>query len=244
MNLVGSTQVVSAVFTRVFTQCAVFTAQNHVLKGRRELVMESDSGSQTEARGQIGRTIGIRHRVKKTAKGESRPTQVSVTQGGETTIYNLGDDNAELDFVLSRFPTKWRDTTPDDDLAKIPPHHVRWKKIKDDDKRENYPAHLVRKVGKAREVADKIPSAWDGMRQGDTFVIGLGGSGDRFAFALANRGQQMNTFVRRIPPFILKEKRGERDKNDDATLLTEIFIAEPCLFYLVRPRDKKLIRVR
>lgn len=45
------------------------------------------------------RYIGIRHRVKRTAMGEARPTQVAILSGDEQKIIVLKDDDAELEFV-------------------------------------------------------------------------------------------------------------------------------------------------
>jgi hypothetical protein len=54
------------------------------------------------------RVIGIRHRVKKTAEGEARPTQVVILENGEPKTLELETETDELDFVLGRFPTSFR----------------------------------------------------------------------------------------------------------------------------------------
>jgi hypothetical protein len=52
----------------------------------------------------MGRTIGVRHRVKRTAEGESRPTQVAILmQKGKVKLLDLPDEDAELQFVLGDF---------------------------------------------------------------------------------------------------------------------------------------------
>jgi len=52
------------------------------------------------------RIIGIRHRVKETAEGEARPTQVCILENGKTTNLELETETNELDFVLGRFLVK------------------------------------------------------------------------------------------------------------------------------------------
>ncbi|MFA6405615.1 MAG: transposase [Candidatus Paceibacterota bacterium] len=52
------------------------------------------------------RIIGIRHRVKKTAEGEARPTQVTILENGKTTTLDLETETDELNFVLGIFPAK------------------------------------------------------------------------------------------------------------------------------------------
>jgi hypothetical protein len=49
------------------------------------------------------RTIGIRHRRKRTTEGEARPTQIVVQEDGKKTSCDLPDDNAELAWVLGNF---------------------------------------------------------------------------------------------------------------------------------------------
>ncbi len=49
------------------------------------------------------RFVGIRPRVKKTAEGESRPTQVCIIgEDGQKSVLDLEDEQAELDFVLGK----------------------------------------------------------------------------------------------------------------------------------------------
>lgn len=75
------------------------------------------------------RIIGIRHRIKRTSKGEARPTQLVILEKGVQTSLELETDDDELDFVLTRLPTGWRKVTPDDMPTKLPSHHVKWRRI-------------------------------------------------------------------------------------------------------------------
>lgn len=206
-------------------------------------------GTQVQVEETQGRILGVRHRVKKTAEGDAHPTQLYIRSGQATeVIIDLEDDQAEFDFLKGYFPTKYRPATENDRLEDFRPHQIKWKKLSAVEKETgNYPAHLIRLVGtngKSFEVADKVPAEYAGVQKGDIFTMGLGGSGDRFASALANRGTRVGASVHRIPPFLLKEKRGDGSKDNDAKLLTDIFSTTPDLFYVLRARDRALIRVR
>lgn len=75
------------------------------------------------------RVIGITHRVKQIVRDgvvqEERPTLVAVLQSHRIVEYALATETDELDFVLGRFPSAWRDVTPDEHLGLIPAHHVK-----------------------------------------------------------------------------------------------------------------------
>lgn len=199
------------------------------------------------------RIIGIRHRVKVLAGGESRPTQIFIrdTNTEKEVSRILDDDNAELDFVLGRLPISWRPITDEDDLGDFPGHHVRWEKFSSESGgAENVPEKFLRKEGKIVMVATKVPGSYDGLRSGDKVAMVLGGSGDRLAYALTNRGIEIGASVYRIPPFVFQKKREEspedfrNGKDRDAELLVQILNTSLELFYLSRPRDMNLIALR
>ena len=175
------------------------------------------------------RTIGIRHRVKRTAEGEARPTQVVIKQVDSFRSYNLDDETAELDFVCGQFPTAYRTARDGEDLSAFPPHHVKKQK----------------KNGSDEEVV-KVPAEYDGLKTGDDVAMTLGGSGDRLAYALSRRGDRIGAKVFRVPPFALKEAREKTDggKEEDAKTLALLFDSSPKLFYEVTPRERNLIKVR
>lgn len=175
----------------------------------------------------MGRFIGIRHRVKRTASGEARPTQVAIQDGEEATVYTLDDDTAELDFVLGRFPVSYRNAEAGEDLGQFLPHHVKRQKRKRSD-----------------EELARVPAAYDGLKPDDTVGMVLGGSGDRLAFALSRRAEEIGARVLRIPPFVLKTRRGDEPKDDDHRLLMRLAAEEAGLFYPTGPRDRDFIRVR
>lgn len=174
----------------------------------------------------MARIIGIRHRVKKTAKGEARPTQVVIVTESETKLYDLDDETAELDFVLGRLPVTYREAKEGEDLSSFIARHVKRKELEG---------------GKERV---SVPSAYEGLRAGDTVAMVLGGSGDNLAFALSRRAEEVGAKVLRLPPYVLNERRAEDDKDRDAELLAGMAEREPNLFYEVRPRDRDLIKVR
>lgn len=127
------------------------------------------------------RVIGIRHRRKKTAEGEARPTQVSCfNDDGQVAISELKTEDDELMFVRS------------------------------------------------------------GLQEGDRVAMVLGGSGDRLAYALSRRGDEVGASIYRIPPFLLQKER-IGDKDDDHTLLAQLLLEKPHLFYKVSARDRNTI---
>ena len=190
----------------------------------------------------MSRFIGIRHRVKKTAGGEARPTLLHVLETGKT--HELEDDNAELDWVRGTFPTAWRPIKEEDDLSEINPRHLKWRTVrKTDDVSQVDPARLRTVKGK-RQIAIKIPSAFDGLRKGDVIAMSLGGSGDRLAFALSKTAEEVGATVLRLPPATLKERRRGEEKAHDAQLLAELAREEPNLFHEVTTVSRTIIMVR
>lgn len=175
----------------------------------------------------MGRIIGIRHRVKKTAEGEARPTEIYVVDGENEYALKLEDETAELDFVLGRYPTSWRNRGEAEYIKPFPPpHHIRERQIKG-----------------TEEKVYQIPAAYDGLRQDDAVAMALGGSGDRLAYALSRRGEEIGAKVLRVPPSILKEKRDDQSKDNDAKTLAILAKSSPELFYQVTPHDRDLIKV-
>lgn len=188
------------------------------------------------------RSIGIRHRIKKTTAGEARPTQLWL--GDTTTFLELDDDNAELDWVRGTFPVSYRDVEPGDDLSTFSPRHVRWRKVKvGEDVSDTNPGHLRMQEGK-QQIASKVPTAYDGLRPGDVYAMSLGGSGDRLAFALSKAGEKKGATVMRLPPSILKIQRGNADKEEDAKLLGTLVTIVPDLFHEVTANTRTIILVR
>ena len=107
---------------------------------------------------------------------------------------------AELDFVLGRFPTKWRKV---DDLSEL------------ERLREELPEHHVDE----RRNGIFVPALCNGLREGDSVAMVLGGSGDYLAFALSRHGQEVGASVFRVPSFVLKSERGNKEKQDDPETL-------------------------
>jgi hypothetical protein len=191
----------------------------------------------------MARVIGIRHRVKKTSQGEARPTQVVILEDGKVKTYDLENDDAELDFVRGKFPVKFRKFVPGDRPHELPARHVRWRKVKE----EEVPLTLLessRREGKVFFAATHVPAEYDGLQPGDTVAMCLGGSGNRLAFALSRRAEELGggTKIMRLPPFVLKAKR-TRDKDEDALTLAELGRDEPQLFQETTRRDRDLIRL-
>lgn len=192
-----------------------------------------------------GRYIGVQHRVKMTAEEEARPTRVCILSGDKTTEFELATEQDELDFAFTLFPVAWRAPESYEDMADFPPHHVKWRTLR---KNEKTPTGVhrsqLREGEKGLERAVQVPSRHDGLKEGDIVAMILGGSGDYFAYALARRGEEAGTSVMRIPPFIFAKHRENGNKDKDAQLLAELVRTSPDLFYQVDVRDRALIRVR
>ena len=172
----------------------------------------------------MARYIGIRHRVKQTADQESRPTQVVITEDGDNVSYDLADETAELDWLLGRYPVEFRKVAEGEDLSEFLPHHV---------------------ILDKKDQPVRVPAEFDGFRPVDTVAMTLGGSGDPLAYALSRRAKEIGAKVMRIPPAKLKEMRtSDGDKNDDASLLSELIQSRHDLFYETGPRDRDLIMLR
>ena len=167
------------------------------------------------------RFIGVRHRVKQTAKREARPTQVCVKKPGEKIrLITLKTEQDELDWVHGIFPISYRDAEGDE-ADEHPKHHI-----------------------KLRAGVARIPDAYDGLQEGDVIAMTLGGSGDYFAYAIARIAEKKGAKFYRLPPFTLKELRGEEGKDDDSVLLAHRIRDTPELFTPVEPRDRDIIMVR
>lgn len=179
------------------------------------------------------RFIGIRHRVKKTADGEARPTQLVINTGKKSLILDLEDEDAELDFALGRLPIKWKPVTIEE-TKDLPAHHIRRKpKSKDLTYSKN-----------SDDFNYSIPASYDGLRAGDVVGMVLGGSGDNFASALSRQAEKIGAAVWRIPPSVLKICRGDAKKDDDAKLLAQLIADQVHLFNITLPRDRDMIAMR
>jgi len=171
----------------------------------------------------MSRIIGIRHRIKRTAKGEARPTQVTILEEGkEPVVHKLADETAELDFLVGLLPTKWKilaeGETPEPGL----------------------PVHHIMPFGERF----KVPASYDGLKDKDRIAMSLGGSGDYFAFSLSLRGEQIGAKVFRIPPYKLKEYRQENSKDDDSLFLAQLLDIDPSSFLATAQKDRKLILLK
>ncbi len=175
----------------------------------------------------VGRIIGITHRVKATVEGESRPTIVVIRNpDGHTYRIELNNEQEELDFVLGQFPVKHRKVEPGEDATKFRQWHLK-------------------KSSKAKDAeVTHVPADFDGLRANDTVVLMFGGSGDYLAFGICTQADVVGATVKRIAPFHLAQMRGERSKDDDASLLVEMYYTSPDRFSSVRPRDKAITLAR
>lgn len=200
------------------------------------------SGGRRSVMSQNGRVIGIRHRVKRTAEGEARPTQVVILAGDEKKVLELEDENAELDFVLGRLPVAYKALADDEEVGdNVLPRHWKLKRTAEGD---DVPENKLLVVDGEKFVITGVPSAYEGLVPGDTVAMVLGGSGDNLAFALSRRAEEIGATVLRIPSFELKARRKEAEKDVDAELLATLAMKNPELFYEATPRDRTLIKIR
>lgn len=191
----------------------------------------------------MSRIIGISHRVKRTADNEARPTLIAFDDG---RCYELATETDELDFVRGRFPIEYRAVRPDEDLSVFPEHQIVWRPLKKEEDIQAVPETHRRLVGKKYEVLVKVPSEYDGTRNGDILLMPLGGSGDALAYALSRHGQAIGARVYRVPPKVLKTARDTRSwsKDQDPELLIALYRESPDEFHLVGPRERTQIEVR
>jgi len=198
----------------------------------------------------MSRSIGIRHRVKKTSRGEARPTQVAVVEGRKIRTYNLEDETAELDFIRGYFPTKHRKPEADEDVGKFPRHQLNLRALKKGEADGLPPNLLVMGEGKDKKkffLVTGVPAEWDGIMAGDVVAMSLGGSGDYLAFAISRRGDAIGSEIWRIPPSQLKSERSESDddsKDKDAELMARLVETKRELFRPVTPRDRDGLLLR
>lgn len=219
----------------------------------------------------MARIIGIRHRVKKTRDGEARPTMLAISDGDRVVTHELEDETAELDFLLNRYPITWRDVAPDEDVTTILGDHQQWlyhcktrKRSEDESVEGRHPSQVI-KLGKTTILVTKVPLAYEGLRRGDTVASVLGGSGDRYNFALSRRAEELDvldqavdraaaeftspdaptgTRILRLTPALLKHYRRDASKDDDHLLLARLAVEQPDLFYEVDRRDREYILAR
>ncbi len=174
----------------------------------------------------MGRIIGIQHRVKKSAEGESRPTIVAISDGEDVRTLELETEQDELDFVVGRFPLGMRVAREGEDLSVFAPHHVK----------------------KTKERTTVPNGYYEGIAAGDTVVTILGGSVGYLAYAAARVAAQKGARVVRIAPANLANERAARNfpsnKTEDARLLTEIARERPDICYAVVERDLAFIKAK
>lgn len=176
----------------------------------------------------MARSIGLKHRVKRTKEGEARPTMVAVIDGDQTRELKLETEDDEIDFVLGQFPIEWRNPESDEELSQFLGRHIKGKRDK--------------KTGEI--IANpKVPSRYDGLQASDTVAMSLGGSGDYLAYAIARQFEKLGSgSIVRISPGLLKERRVE-DKANDHFLVAQLVQTEPSVFHSVTVEDLKLIEL-
>jgi transposase len=154
-------------------------------------------------------------------------------------VYQLETETDELDFLRGRFPTKYRLVQDTEDLSQFVQHQIKWRPKKKEEA-ATVPENLVRLIKGKKMVAVKVPIAFDGIRTDDQVAMVLGGSGDRYAYAISKAGFDLV----RVAPDEFKARRIERDKKNDHLLLVNLVKDQIGLFQPMSPRDMELVKLR
>ena len=203
----------------------------------------------------MNRIIGIKHgQKKKIGEDEpAQPTYVCITDQAGVVLGNheLRTEDEEMDFLFGRFPTEYEKPTADTDLTPYNPRQIKWRKLRAEDDEASASLNLRRehRLPDSRQtvtmVATGVPSQFEGLASNDTVLTILGGSGGYYIAALAERLQSIGGKMHQLPAYVLAERGGkDRNKSQDALLLTELFLPEPNIFYLVEEQDKNLVVLR
>lgn len=201
----------------------------------------------------MSRFIGIAHRIKQTADQQARPTKVCILDGKREVCHDLATETDELDFLLGWFPVEFRPVEEQEDISGFLEHQVKWQKVrKGQDVSDRHPSQLHQEDRKEL-VAVKVPLQFTGFEPGDTVSMLLGGSGDRFGFAIARLGQEQGFELKRIAPakfMSLREQwnrdhnRKINDKNFDHVLVAQLARDKAELFQLITPVDRSSMRIK
>lgn len=192
----------------------------------------------------MSRIIAIRHRQKRTADGQARPTQILIqSESGKKTRYELDNDDDELDFAHRIYPVSWRPLVDGEDISGYADRHIRWRKLKPGEKAEDFDSKYVRGGDKGFIVAERVPVDFDGLRPDDKVLSILGGSGDLFMAKLTREGVKIGADIFGIRPITLSSMREGRDKSEDLKNLIQIFISFPEEFHCLGPRREELVLV-
>lgn len=145
------------------------------------------------------RFVGVRHRVKQTADGQARPTQVCIREYDATTgefidrRFDLKTEQDELDWLQGRAPSAWA-WVPEDDPRVL--------------SGEILARHVLRDKNPKKHVGEvKIPLSYDGYQAGDCVALIRGGSGSTLAFALTRKGSMIGAQVQYLSPAVLHDYR-------------------------------------
>ncbi len=202
----------------------------------------------------VGRTVSLKHRTKKTAKGEARPTLVglALTQTADTGTIELEDSLAELDYVHGKFPVSWRTVVIGENLSEVQPHHIRFRKPSENESLESalavWPRESLQIEAKGRGtkrtetltgIPTEVPKDFTGLQPNDTIVSMFGGSGSSLMIAVLNKAHEIGAQVLLVSPHNVKAFRDSehREKGDDHTLLLELWHKSPELFHEIHPSD-------
>jgi hypothetical protein len=196
----------------------------------------------------MARLIGLRHREKKTVEGESHPTSFYITEDGkEPQVIEFEEIVDELSWLVGRLPVSYREVTDNTEDISVHGDKIKWVRVEEDLTIEaRHPSQMKQEKGK-QYLARKVPAAYDGVREDDTYVAMMGGSGHQLVAGLSARLEKLGGSgkVLHASAHKIAEIYGvDRDKAKDPERVVELYKTQPLLFYRVALQDRKISLVR
>lgn len=193
------------------------------------------------------RIITIRPRVKLTAAGEARPTQVAIFENGQLTKrLDLTTTDDELKFVACKLVLKHCKASATTDLHHYEQDELKYRPIKAGEDTSKLPQNLIKEFDGKLCLVTHVPAAYVGLSMDDTVLMAMGGCGDDLAYAIVNRSEtdKVAITVKRCSPNSLKQQRPDDNKDDDVIHLFELYQAKPSVFHSVRSQDLAVLSLR
>lgn len=192
---------------------------------------------------QVGRVIGVRHRLGRTRDGEMRATQLYIVHpDGSSESIDLEGQLMESDWGHGRFVRSLRDATEEDKVSDFLERHCEFTLVgQGADPPEGYPIDQLVRSGKKWLLLKKVPDEFDGLQDHDTYAMVLGGSGDDFAYMLHRKGRRRKVTIWRTPPGKLADARISKSKDDDAQRLATLIVEHREMFYKLNRKDVQVL---
>jgi hypothetical protein len=184
---------------------------------------------------------------------------VWIRDGEEERELKLGDELCERLFLEGRFPLpeSLREIAPEEDISGHPlgedlPYFAKVEKVGRAAELSRFHPSQIKEIRKEADGGLQIirvrilavPTACDGIRQGDTILTLRGGSGYVLAAALAKEARAVGATVLWTTPAAVKEERERRRQRRkkgevEHRLLVELYQQRPELFHRLTAPDLK-----